>query len=91
MKKPKPVKKLGLAALATSSLRHQFKTKVQNPYEELEAQGNLSAWETFKQAIIVSSGNTIPIKETRKKQKWMTDEILDLMSETKTSKTNKYE
>ena len=65
MKKPKPIKKLDLTALATSSLRQQFKTTVQNRHEELEAQGNLSAWETFKQAMIISSVNIIPIQETK--------------------------
>ena len=86
MKKPKPIKKLDLAALPISSLQHQFKTKLQNRYEELESQGNLSAWEKFKQAIIASSVNIIPIKEIRKKQKWMIDEILDLMSERRQAK-----
>ena len=93
LKKPRATKKLDLTALKTSSLQQQFKIKVQNRYEELEAQENRSSWEIFKEAITTASMDTIPIKEIRKKQKWMTDEILDLMTERRQAKLknmNKY-
>ena len=49
----------------TNSVQQQFKVKVQNRYGELEAQGDCSSWEIFKEAITTSSRDTIPIKQTK--------------------------
>ena len=68
LRKPKATKEPELTVLKTNSVQQQFKIKVQNRYEELEAQGNCSPWKIFKEAITTSSIDTIPIEEIRKKK-----------------------
>ena len=65
LRKLKATKKLNLTVLKTNSVQQRFKIEVQNRYEELEAQGDCSSWEIFKEAITTSSRDTIPIKETK--------------------------
>ena len=65
LRKPKATKKLDLTVLKTNSVQQQFKNKVQNRYEELEAQGNCSSWEVFKEVITTSSRDTIAMKQTK--------------------------
>ncbi|GFO47179.1 craniofacial development protein 2-like [Plakobranchus ocellatus] len=87
--------KLDLALLKTNQLiREKYQVSVQNKFESLgEAEEIEKQWENFKEAITLAATEEIPRVERKSKQKWMTDEILELMDERRKAKNNdeKYE
>ena len=76
--------------------KDKYKVEVQNIYErlcigEIEKQPHSGSfnnqydikWTTVKQSIISSLNAVLPRKANRKKQKWITDHILNLMENRK--------
>ncbi len=51
---------------------------VKNRFETLEKEGE-TKWNTLKEALVTTAKQVIPKKESSSKNKWMTDEILELM------------
>ncbi|GFO30223.1 ankyrin-1 [Plakobranchus ocellatus] len=63
---------------------------VQNKFEALgDAEEVEQQWENFKSAIMEAATEVIPKVKRKAKQKWMTEEILNMMEERRCAKGNK--
>ena len=80
--------KLDLATLkADLEIREKYRVAVKNRFQALEGMEEVEdQWEALKNAILVSATEIIPKVEKKTKQKWMTQEILDLMDERRKAK-----
>lgn len=66
------------------NIKNEFYVQVANRYQALEGHTSsdlLEEWNTFKTIINEAAEKTIPKRCKTKKQKWMTDEILDMMEQ----------
>ncbi|GFO15032.1 craniofacial development protein 2-like [Plakobranchus ocellatus] len=83
--------KFDLAILKTNqTIREKYQISVQNKFEALgDAEEVEQQWENFKSAIMEAATEVIPKVKTKAKQKWMTEEILNLMEERRCAKGNK--
>ncbi|GFN84631.1 craniofacial development protein 2-like [Plakobranchus ocellatus] len=83
--------KFDLAILKTNqTIREKYQISVQNKSEALgDAQEVEQQWENFKSAIMEAATEVIPKVKRKAKQKWMTEEILNLMEERRCAKGNK--
>ncbi|GFO41310.1 craniofacial development protein 2-like [Plakobranchus ocellatus] len=64
--------------------------RVQNKFEALgDAEEVEQQWENFKSAIMEVATEVIPKAKRKAKQKWMTEEILNLMEERRCAKGTK--
>ncbi|GFS03903.1 RNA-directed DNA polymerase from mobile element jockey-like [Elysia marginata] len=83
--------KLDLAILKTNqSLREKYQISVQNKFEALkEVEKIEEQWENFKSVLTEAATEVIPSLERKAKQKWMTNEILEMMDERRKAKGNK--
>ena len=71
------------------SVRKEFQLKVPNRIEKLqifETEDIEGEWRSFEQVLNISAEETIPKIKPKKKQKWTTDSILDMMEERRTLK-----
>ena len=86
-------KKLNLALLKSDSdIREKFRVKVQNKFAVLELVDEVEQqWEQLRDSITEAACEEIPEIERKAKQKWMTDDILDLMDERRRAKGNQEE
>ena len=87
---PKQVVKYQLDKLRKdNNIRKEFYIDVSNRYKALEDQ-NISDlhedWNTFERIINEAAEKTIPKSQKKKKQKWMSDKILDMMEERRQAK-----
>ena len=80
---PKQVPKYQLDKLLEENVRKEFYLNVSNRYEALEDQDTDldEEWNTFETIMNEAAEKTIPKKRKKKKQKWMNDEILDMMEQ----------
>ncbi|GFN74885.1 hypothetical protein PoB_000139100 [Plakobranchus ocellatus] len=68
----------------------KYQISVQNKFETLgDAEEVEQQWENFKSAIMEAATEVIPKVKRKAKQKWMTEEILNLMEERRCAKGNK--
>ncbi|GFN98319.1 craniofacial development protein 2-like [Plakobranchus ocellatus] len=83
--------KFDLAILKTNqTIRGKNQISVQNKFEALgDAEEVEQQWKNFKSAIMEAATEVIPKVKRKAKQKWMTEEILNLMEERSCSKGNK--
>ncbi|GFO06939.1 endonuclease-reverse transcriptase [Plakobranchus ocellatus] len=83
--------KFDLAILKTNqTIREKYQISVQNKFEALgDAEEVEQQWENFKSAIMEAATDVIPKVKRKAKQKWMTEEILNLMEERRCAKGNK--
>ncbi|GFO36321.1 endonuclease-reverse transcriptase [Plakobranchus ocellatus] len=83
--------KFDLAILKTNqTIREKYQISVQNKFEALrDAEEVEQQWENFKSAIMEAATEMIPKVNRKAKQKWMTEEILNLMEERRCAKGNK--
>ncbi|GFN93424.1 craniofacial development protein 2-like [Plakobranchus ocellatus] len=83
--------KFDLAILKTNqTIREKYQISVQNKFEALgDAEEVEQQWENFKSAIMEAATEVIPKVKRKAKQKWMTEEILNLMEERRCAKGNK--
>ena len=66
------------------SVRKEFQLKVSNRFLKLqifETEDIEEEWRAFEEVLNISAEETIPKIKLKKKQKWMTDSILDMMEE----------
>ncbi|GFO31383.1 RNA-directed DNA polymerase from mobile element jockey-like [Plakobranchus ocellatus] len=89
--KPSANIKFHLAILKTNqTIREKYHISVQNKFEALgDAEEVEQQWENFKSAIMEAAAEVIPKVKRKAKQKWMTEEILNMMEERKCAKGNK--
>ncbi|GFO31953.1 craniofacial development protein 2-like [Plakobranchus ocellatus] len=75
--------KFDLAILKTNqTIMEKYQISVQNKFEALgDAEEVEQQWENFKSAIMEAATEVIPKAKRKAKQKWMTEEILNLMKE----------
>ncbi|GFO39342.1 RNA-directed DNA polymerase from mobile element jockey-like [Plakobranchus ocellatus] len=83
--------KFDLAILKTNqTIREKYQISVQNKFEALgDAEEIEQQWENFKSAIMEAATEVIPKVKRKAKQKWMTEEILNLIEERRCAKGNK--
>ncbi|GFO47314.1 endothelin-converting enzyme 1 [Plakobranchus ocellatus] len=83
--------KFDLAILKTNqTIREKYQFSVQNKFEASgDAEEVEQQWENFKSAIMEAATEVIPKVKRKAKQKWMTEEILNLMEERRCAKGNK--
>lgn len=65
-------------------VRSEFQLRVSNRFENLqkfESEEIEGEWRAFEEILNKSAEETIPKTKAKKKQKWMTDYILDMMEE----------
>ena len=89
-----------LEILRDEDIRQTFSIKVNNRYEELMCEEPMqleddqmieSVWKSLKSRIEEVVEEMIPKRPKEKKQKWMTDEIMQLMKERRSKKNDKKE
>ena len=92
-KQAKTVTKKNLALLKTNSdWRQIYRIKVQNKFEALEGKEEIEElWEQLKNSITEATEEEIPKKERKAKQKWMTDDMLELMDRRRLAKGDQQE
>ncbi|GFO27557.1 RNA-directed DNA polymerase from mobile element jockey-like [Plakobranchus ocellatus] len=87
--------KFDLAILKTNqTIRKKYQISVQNKFEALgDAEEVEQQWENFKSAIMEAATEVISKVKRKAKQKWMIEEILNLMEERRCAQGNreKYE
>ena len=66
------------ALLNNQTIRDEYAVTVQNQFEVLENERN-TKWEAFKEATVSAAKRVVPKREKKSKNKWITNEILDLM------------
>ena len=79
---------------SNQNLRENDHVVVQNIFEALEqAEEEDKQWENFKAAITVAAEEQIPRVERKTKQRWMTEDVLDIREKRRRVKSNgeKYE
>ncbi|GFN92110.1 craniofacial development protein 2-like [Plakobranchus ocellatus] len=83
--------KFDLAILkANQTIREKYQIAVQNKFEALgDAEEVEQQWDNFKSAIMEAATEVIPKVKRKATQKWMTEEILNLMEERRCAKGNK--
>ena len=59
-------------------IRYEYAVAVKNRFEELK-NDTASNWDAFKMSLVESAKEILPKKEKKKKSKWISDEILQLM------------
>ncbi|XP_063594245.1 craniofacial development protein 2-like [Penaeus indicus] len=81
LKKSKITPKLEVSQISRNeTLKQQFNVEVQNRYSVLENESETpDEWTIFRDAIVYGAESVIPKTKKKAKQKWMTDEILQLM------------
>ena len=65
-------------------MQESYSIEVKNRFEALSADQETTIWETFRDSLVESASTIIPKMARRSKNKWMTEEILDLMKERQT-------
>ncbi|XP_042862524.1 craniofacial development protein 2-like [Penaeus japonicus] len=81
LKKTNVTPKLKYEALQSDlRLKETNAVDVKNRFEVLSQEGE-TKWESFKKALVEGANATIPKQEKKNKNKWMTDEIIDMMKE----------
>ena len=88
--------KLDVSALKSPQIREEFAVKVENRFNSLFEEGEEQVpgnheridhkWECLKTAINEVQEAILPKRNCKAKQVWMTDDILDLMTERKSKK-----
>ena len=74
------IKRLDYTAfMKDEDMKQRYKSEVINRYKELQHVNGKTQWDTFKEALVDSAKEIIPVEERKKKQRWMTDEILARM------------
>ncbi len=86
----KSVKKLQIDLLRTNKDYHNaFHHNISEQLQGIDAIDNLEdRYTKFKDALIESAQQVLPVVETTAKQKWMTDEILQKMEQRRLAKGN---
>ena len=84
-KQAKPMLQLQLLRV-NNDLRNRYSVEVQNRFDILcnENEDNTDAnteWSALQNSLVETANDMIPKVERKKKQKWMTEEILEMMKE----------
>ena len=58
---------------------HQYNIEVKNKYEILQQNQDTSKWEKLKLSLVESAEKCVPKQNKKAKQKWMTNDIIDLI------------
>ena len=59
----------------------EYSVQVKNQFESLIDEGEETTWEAMRDILIETAENILPKKRKRKRQKWMTEEILLMMED----------
>ena len=80
MTKAKSIQKVDFEQLQNRDVRLRYTVKVQNRFDSLTDQGEEVTWESMRDILVETAEETLPKKEKKSKQRWMTEEILAKMS-----------
>jgi len=81
LKKARTTKKLDFEQLRKPEIPLVYSIRVENKFEELIDAGDEVTWESMKNILVETAEECVPKKERRSKNKWMTQEILSMMSD----------
>src|SRR5438132_4441367 len=85
LKKSNSQAKLDLEKLRTSpTIQENYNIEVRNKFDALSLNGETETWNIFRDSLVESANEIIPKMAQRNKNKWMTDEMLELMKEKQT-------
>ena len=59
----------------------EYSLQVKNQFESLIDEGEETTWEAVRDILIETAKNILPKEKKRKRQKWMTEEILLMMED----------
>lgn len=74
-------------------IKRRYAVEVMNIYQALAVENNNEdetgvEWNTWKGSLTSAAENIVPVVRKKSKQKWMTDEILDKMAQSRKNKWN---
>ena len=79
LKRTRTEQKLDFEKLSEPTLRLQYSVQVKNRFERLVDEGDDTNWDTVRDILVQTAKETLPRKERRARQKWMTEDILSMM------------
>ena len=71
--------KLDFEKLSEPNFRLQYSVQVKNRFERLVDEGDETNWDAVRDILVQTAKETLPKKERRVRQKWMTEDILSMM------------
>ena len=81
VKKARNVQKLVFEQLHMPEMHLEYSVQVKNQFESLIDEGEETTWEAMRDILIETAENILPKEKKRKRQKWMTEEILLMMED----------
>ena len=81
LKKARTTKKLDFEQWKAPEIRLAYSIKVENMFEQLIDEGDQITLESMKNILVETAEECVPQKERRSKNKWMTQEILSMMTD----------
>ena len=81
MKKARNVQKLVFEQLCMPEMCLEYFVQVKDQFESLINEGEETTWEAIRDIQIETAENILPKEKKRKRQKWMTEEILLMMED----------
>ena len=87
LQQARTVKKLDFEQLKKPEIRLTYSIKVENKFEQLIDEVDEVTWESMKNILVETAEECVPKKDRRSKNKWMTQEILSMMSDRQRSRT----
>ena len=79
LKRTRTAQRLDFDKLSDPDFRLQYFVQVKNRFECLDDEGDKTNWDTVRDILVQTAQETLPTKERRVRQKWMTKEILLMM------------
>ena len=81
VKKARNVQKLIFEQLHMPEMYLEYSVQVKNQFKSLIEEGEETTWEAMRDILIETTENILPKEKKRKRQKWMTEEILLMMED----------
>ena len=81
VKRVRNVQKLAFEQLHTPEIHLEYSMQVKNQFESLIDEGEETTWEALRDILVETAENILPKEKKRKRQKWMTVEILLMMED----------
>ncbi|XP_071947472.1 uncharacterized protein [Antedon mediterranea] len=79
VKKAKNVQKLDFEQLNSPEIRLEYSIQVRNKFDILVDEGEEITWDAMRDILVETAKESLPKKERRRKNKWVSEEILSMM------------
>ena len=81
VEKVRNVQKLAFEQLHMPEIHLEYSVQVKSQFESLIDEGEETTWEAMRDILVETAENILPEEKKRKRQKWMTEEILLMMED----------